>query len=169
MQKFERTELVMTGNSPYEESKNIQKRFAHFGMKIAMSVAKKIFKEEFNCEVYVNDIYQVNVQRNKQADYMVREATMKGKMTYLSIKRLDKKSIHDWRHLQEIKNELCGEDCEAIEIYPVEKRLVDTANQYHLFVFPKDYQIGFGWTQRSVMTEHKEGGFGKAGQRGISE
>ena len=48
MQKFERTELVMTGNSPYEESKNIQKRFAHFGMKIAMSVAKKIFKEEFD-------------------------------------------------------------------------------------------------------------------------
>ena len=102
MQKFERTELVMHGNSPYEESKNIQKRFAHFGMKIAMSVAKKIFKEELDCEVYVNDIYQVNVQRNKQADYMVREATMKGKMTYLSIKRLDKKSIHDWRHLQEI-------------------------------------------------------------------
>ena len=74
-----------------------------------MSVAKKIFKEEFDCEVYVNDIYQVNVQRNKQADYMVREATMKGKMTYLSIKRLDKKSIHDWRHLQEIKNELLSE------------------------------------------------------------
>ena len=168
MQKFERTELVMHGNSPYEESKNIQKRFAHFGMKIAMSVAKKIFKEEFDCEVYVNDIYQVNVQRNKQADYMVREAAMKGKMTYLSIKRLDKKSIHDWRHLQEIKNELCGEDCEAIEIYPVEKRLVDTANQYHLFVFPKDIRVGFGWTHRSVMTEHKEGGFGKAGQRGIS-
>ncbi len=169
MQKFERTELVMTGNSPYEESKNIKQRFAHFGMKITMSVAKKIFKEEFDCEVYVNDIYQVNVQRNKQADYMVREASMKGKMTYLSIKRLDKKSIHDWRHLQEIKNELCGEDCEAIEIYPVEKRLVDTANQYHLFVFPKGYYIGFGWTHRSVMTEHQEGGFGKAGQRGISE
>jgi len=169
MQKFERTELVMTGNSPYEESKNIQKRFAHFGMKIAMSVAKKIFKEEFNCEVYVNDIYQVNVQRNKQADYMVREATMKGKMTYLSIKRLDKKSIHDWRHLQEIKNELCGEDCEAVEIYPVEKRLVDTANQYHLFVFPKGTYVGFGWTHRSVMTKPLEGGFGKVGQRGLNE
>ena len=168
MQKFERTELVMTGNSPYEESKNIKQRFAHFGMKITMSVAKKIFKEEFDCEVYVNDIYQVNVQRNKQADYMVREATMKGKMTYLSIKRLDKKSIHDWRHLQEIKNELCGEDCEAIEIYPVEKRLVDTANQYHLFVFPKGTYVGFGWTKRSVNTKHKEGGFGNAGQRGIS-
>ena len=168
MQKFERTELARNGHTDYEQIKDMRNRFAHFGMKIAMSVAKKIFKEEFDCEVYVNDIYQVNVQRNKQADYMVREATMKGKMTYLSIKRLDKKSIHDWRHLQEIKNELCGEDCEAIEIYPVEKRLVDTANQYHLFVFPKGTYVGVGWTHRSVMTKHKEGGFGKLGQRGIS-
>ena len=168
MQKFERTEFATSGKSDYEQIKGIRNRFAHFGKQITFSVAKKIFKEEFDCEVYVNDIYQVNVQRNKQADYMVREATMKGKMTYLSIKRLDKKSIHDWRHLQEIKNELCGEDCEAIEIYPVEKRLVDTANQYHLFVFPKGTYVGFGWTHRSVMTEHKEGGFGKAGQRGIS-
>ena len=168
MQKFERTEFATSGKSDYEQIKGIRNRFAHFGKQITFSVAKKIFKEEFDCEVYVNDIYQVNVQRNKQADYMVREAAMKGKMTYLSIKRLDKKSIHDWRHLQEIKNELCGEDCEAIEIYPVEKRLVDTANQYHLFVFPKGTYVGFGWTHRSVMTKHKEGGFGKAGQREIS-
>ena len=166
MEKFIKTKLAINGKSDYEEIKSIREKYAHFGMKIAYSVAKRIFKEEFDCEVYVNDIYQVNVQRNEQADYMVREPSMKGKMTYLSIKRLDKKSIHDWRHLQEIKNELCGEDCEAIEIYPVEKRLVDTANQYHLFVFPKGYFIGFGWTKRSVMYEHKEGGFGKVGQRG---
>ena len=167
MEKFVKTELAISGKSDYEEIKSIRQKYAHFGMKIAYSVAKKIFKEEFDCEVWVNDIYQVNVQRNKQADYMVRNPEMKGKMTYLSIKRLDKKSIHDWRHLQEIKNELCGEDCEAIEIYPVEKRLVDTANQYHLFVFPKGYLVGFGWTKRSVMYEHKEGGFGKVGQRGL--
>ncbi len=167
MEKFVKTELAISGKSDYEEIKSIRQKYAHFGMKIAYSVAKKIFKEEFDCEVYVNDIYQVNVQRNEKADYMVREPSMKGKMTYLSIKRLDKKSIHDWRHLQEIKNELCGEDCEAIEIYPVEKRLVDTANQYHLFVFPKGYFVGFGWTKRSVMYEHKEGGFGKSGQRGL--
>jgi|TARA_R100000149_G_C5836027_1_gene109797 hypothetical protein len=166
MEKFVKTKLAINGKSDYEEIKSIREKYAHFGMKIAYSVAKRIFKEEFDCEVYVNDIYQVNVQRNEQADYMVREPSMKGKMTYLSIKRLDKKSIHDWRHLQEIKNELCGEDCEAIEIYPVEKRLVDTANQYHLFVFPKGYFIGFGWTKRSVMYKHKEGGFGKVGQRG---
>tara|TARA_R100001530_G_scaffold135544_2_gene113019 strand:+ start:142 stop:651 length:510 start_codon:yes stop_codon:yes gene_type:complete len=169
MKKFVKTELAISGKSDYEQIKGIRNKFAHFGKQIAFSVAKKIFKEVFDCEVYVNDIYQVNVQRNEKADYMVREPSMKGKMTYLSIKRLDKKSIHDWRHLQEIKNELCGEDCEAIEIYPVEKRLVDTANQYHLFVFPKGYQIGFGWTHRSIMTEHKEGGFGKAGQRGLDK
>ena len=167
MNKFERTELSFGGKSDYEQIKSIRQRFAHFGKQITFSIAKKIFKKEFACEVWVNDIYQVNVQRNKQADYMVQNPEMKGKMTYLSIKRLDKKSIHDWRHLQEIKNELCGEDCEAIEIYPVEKRLVDCANQYHLFVFPKGFVIGFGWGNRSVDYTPREGGRGKIGQRGL--
>lgn len=166
MEKFVKTKLAINGKSDYEEIKSIREKYAHFGMKIAYSVAKRIFKEEFDCEVYVNDIYQVNVQRNEQADYMVREPSMKGKMTYLSIKRLDKKSIHDWRHLQEIKNELCGEDCEAIEIYPVEKRLVDTANQYHLFVFPKGFAPAFGYMERLVDTTERKGGINKAGQRG---
>tara|TARA_Y100000592_G_scaffold59221_1_gene92682 strand:- start:213 stop:719 length:507 start_codon:yes stop_codon:yes gene_type:complete len=167
MNKFERTELSFGGKSDYEQIKSIRQRFAHFGKQITYSVAKKIFKEEFDCEVYVNDIYQVNVQRREQADYMVHNPQMKGKMTYLSIKRLDKKSIHDWRHLQQIKNELCGVDCEAIEMYPAEKRLTDTANQYHLFVFPKGFIVGLGWNKRSVDYTPREGGFGKAGQRGL--
>ena len=90
-------------------------------------------------------------------------------MTYLSIKRLDKKSIHDWRHMQQIKNELVGTDYEAVEIYPNEKRLVDTANQYHLFVFPKNYLIPFGWHHRTVDTVGVDGGVGKRGQRAIEE
>ena len=56
-------------------------------------------------------------------------------MIWLSIKRIDKESIHDWRELQQIKNEIVGEKNEAIEIYPSEDRIVDTANQYHLWVF----------------------------------
>ena len=66
-------------------------------------------------------------------------------------------------------NELVGEDREAIEIYPNEDRLVDTANQYHLFVFPKDYKLPFGWSVRSIQKEEAEGGFNKRGQRAINE
>ena len=149
----------------FEYCKNLFKEVT--GQELTHEKAKKYYHEMYDCDTYQNNLYSVMVFRNKQADWQVHEKSWKGTMTYLSIKRLDKKSIHDWRHLQEIKNELCGQDCEAIEIYPVEKRLVDTANQYHLFVFPKGYLVGFGWTKRSVMYEHKEGGFGKVGQRGL--
>ena len=81
----------------------------------------------------------------------------------------DKTAIHDWRHFQEIKNELVSPDCEAIEIYPNEDRLVDTANQYHLFVFPKNYNLPFGWNTRSVVKEEAVGGYNKRGQRAIKE
>ena len=58
-----------------------------------------------------------------------------GKWIHLSIKDHDRTARHDWRDLQRIKNELVGPEYEAIEIYPAESRLVDTANQYHLYVF----------------------------------
>ena len=59
------------------------------------------------------------------------------------IKRLDKEPIHDWRDLQQIKNEVMGEEAEAIEIYPAESRKMDVANQYHLFAFTTKIPIGF--------------------------
>ena len=66
---------------------------------------------------------------------------------HLSIKYFDKRPIHDWRILQRIKNELVGEECEAIELYPAESRVVDTANQYHLFVFTDpEIRVPCGWT-----------------------
>ncbi len=80
-------------------------------------------------EVWVNDQYQVMVDRRPHhgfAGFII---------WHLSIKRLDREPIHDWRDLQEIKKRLCGADVEAIELYPNEARVVDTANQYHLFAF----------------------------------
>ena len=53
-------------------------------------------------ECYVNDIYEVWVYRRKSADFVVHNPLYKGKCTYISIKRKDKKAIHDWRHFQEI-------------------------------------------------------------------
>ena len=66
MNKFERTELSFGGKSDYEQIKSIRQRFAHFGKQITYSVAKKIFKEEFDCEVYVNDIYQCSKKRTSR-------------------------------------------------------------------------------------------------------
>lgn len=71
-------------------------------------------------------------------------------MTHLSIKTHDRSPIRDWRDLQRIKNELCGPEREGIELFPAESRLVDTANQFHLFVMPRGVRLPFGWTTRLV-------------------
>lgn len=75
------------------------------------------------------------------------------KMNWLSIKRLDREPMHDWRDLQRIKNELVGKEYEAIELYPAESRKVDSSNQYHLWVLAeKGLKFPFGYTTREVMS-----------------
>lgn len=103
-------------------------------------------KELAASEVFLNDKYQV-IRRDM------------GDMIYLSIKRRDRESIHDWRDFQAIKNELVGPENEAVELYPAESRVVDTANQYHLWVF-KDptYRIPFGFQGGRVVTDIEVGG-----------
>lgn len=73
----------------------------------------------------------------------------------LSISTKNVDAVHDWRDLQAIKNVLIGKDYEAVELYPSENRLVDTTNQYHLFVFMEIEKmvkpvLPFGWMNRSV-------------------
>lgn len=80
-------------------------------------------------------------------------------MIHLSIKRIDKQPIHDWRVLQQIKNALMGEEFEAMELYPAESRLVDSANQYHLWCIddPKA-RFPLGFTSRLVDDQNSLGG-----------
>ena len=80
-------------------------------------------------------------------------------LVHLSIKRLDVEAIHDWRELQRIKNELVGPEFEAIELYPAESRLLDTANQYHLWVaITPGFKFPFGVRERLVTNEGPLGG-----------
>ena len=170
MNKLEQTRHEIFDLPMEDRIKYCQSLFKKFvNKKLSWNDAKKYYHEMFDCDTYQNDIYSVMVFRNKQADWQVHEKSWKGNMTYLSIKRLDKKSIHDWRDLQEIKNELVGKNYEAVEIYPNENRLVDTANQYHLFVFPVNYKIPFGWQVRTIDSKGTIGGFNKRGQREIKE
>src|SRR5207248_4333875 len=53
--------------------------------------------------------------------------------------------LHDWRDMQEIKNLLCGTECEAVEIYPAESELIDANNNFHLWVFLDGYKCPFGF------------------------
>lgn len=95
-------------------------------------------------ECYINNRYQVFVYRN-----IVHENWPA--MIWLSIKRIDKEAIHDWRDMQRIKNEIIGEENEGVEMFPAESRLVDTANQYHIWVLEdKKLRFPFGFNERAV-------------------
>ncbi len=96
--------------------------------------------------VHMNDRYQVNAQ-TLEAPF----GEFVGDVIWLSIKRRDKAPVHNWRDLQAIKNLIVGPEHEGFEIYPAESRLVDTANQYHVFVFldPK-VRLPVGFRTREV-------------------
>ncbi len=78
------------------------------------------------------------------------EAPDELRLTWLSIKRHDRKPIRDWRDLQRIKNDVVGEDCEAVELFPASSRLVDSANQYHLWALPLGERWPLGFQTRFV-------------------
>lgn len=105
--------------------------------------ARKIVARSRSKELFINDRYQVALFDGGE---------LGGKeLVHLSIKRIDREPIHDWRDLQEIKNMLVGPENEAMEVYPAESRLVDTSNQFHLWAF-KDatVRLPFGFNERLV-------------------
>lgn len=110
--------------------------------------------------VYKNNLYQVQVVHSSDWDKVHENSIQQPDvpMFWLSIKMLDRRVLRDWRHLQRIKNELIGEEHEGVEVFPAESRLVDGANQYHMWVFadPK-HRFKFGYTQRSVDYSGKYG------------
>jgi hypothetical protein len=98
--------------------------------------------------IFMNDVYQVNVGL-VEAPF----GPACGDMAWLSIKRRDRSTVHDWRDLQEIKNRIVGAEHEGFEIYPAESRLVDTANQYHLWVFlDHKVRLPVGFRSREVLS-----------------
>jgi hypothetical protein len=99
-------------------------------------------------ELYVNSRYHVIVYLRD---------TLLGTVTHLSIRRNDRQPLKDWRDFQQIKNELCGPEREAVEIYPAESRLVDTSNQYHLWVLPEGMSVPFGFVDRLVTEVESDG------------
>lgn len=117
---------------------------------------EKLVREESSGEFWLNDKYQVRCR------YLNGPGAQP--MAHLSIKRLDREPVHDWRELQEIKNQLVGPECEGVELYPSESRVVDTANQYHLWVLvTPGARIPFGFFPTG--TARSESPLGKSKNR----
>lgn len=109
--------------------------------------AAKHCDSAFTDRVYINDKYQVAVREFENPQFG-------GEWVHLSIKRIDKEVIHDWRDLQEIKNMMVGPENEGIELYPAESRRVDSANQFHIFVLKTEgAKFPIGYNERLVMNE----------------
>ena len=77
-------------------------------------------------KVYLNSRMQVHVIPHRSEEL--------GDYFHVSFRNVDKTADRDWRNTQRMKNELFGEDAEAVELYPQESRLHDTCNQFHLWV-----------------------------------
>lgn len=104
------------------------------------AAVEKLIAEAEGAETWMNDRYVATIHPTA--------AWQDGwpNMAQLSIRRIDRKPIHDWRHLQQIKTDIYGPSVEAVELYPNEKRVVDTANSFHLFVLTDPGSMfPFGW------------------------
>lgn len=84
-------------------------------------------------EAWGNDIFQAVVR------------LLDNGAKHISLKRHDRGVVRDWRQLQSIKNEIAGAESWAVEIFPPESVLMDTANEYHLWVYPPGEEPPFGY------------------------
>jgi hypothetical protein len=100
-------------------------------------------------ELWTNDEYEVFVR------YLGDETRGLAGPLHLSIKLYTRECARDWRELQAIKNDICGWEREAVEMFPAESRLVDQANQTHLWVLDAREKLPIGFSERSVMTEEE--------------
>lgn len=87
---------------------------------------------QHHAALWKNDIYAVAVYDEKDG------------IRHVTIQRLDGRPARDWRHLQQIKNETCGPEREAVELYPAQSRVVDTTNTTHLWVFGDGVMLDIG-------------------------
>jgi hypothetical protein len=97
--------------------------------------------ERKNEQIWINEKYQVAT--------IVSDDPTFGKIMQINIRRRDGNVImRDWREFQDIKNQLAGPECEGLELYPAESRLIDVNNKYHIWVILNpEHQIPIGWFQ----------------------
>ena len=157
--------------SRMESWQQLQTAMEQRGTPITKAQAKKTMRQnsvrQKIAEHWMNDIYLCTVDRFK-TDAVDEWGNNPPLQARLAITRHDKAAVHDWRHFQKIKNDIFGENCEAVELYPDESRLMDTANTYWLYVFKSDYRLPFGQQYRQVEDADSAGTMG-AVQRPFDE
>lgn len=67
-----------------------------------------------------------------------------GVVEHVTVQRMGIAGDIPWSVKQDIKNELFGKKCTAIEVFPSEKNLVDVCDVYHMWILPEDFRLPFG-------------------------
>jgi hypothetical protein len=130
--------LTLTLGAKAKHPDLIKVAMQDYGVDEAAAI-KIIDEDAAKCACYINDLYQVQARQ------------MDNGMLHLNIRRPDgAATLRDWRHFQQIKNEIAGPEREAFEIYPAESRKVDTSNKWHLWVLPEGERVPVGWSERDV-------------------
>ena len=97
----------------------------------------------------VTDCYETWTNSMYVVFRCVKEDTDWGLVERLMIRRNDESSAVSWSDMQRIKNELCGKDKTAIQVYPPASEVVDFANIYHLWVLPIGFVLPFSLARAS--------------------
>lgn len=142
---FNRADVPSFDEADPKAIADIERIVEHF--KVTREEAIAQYREVEADDIFINSKYQVNIRRGPCTVDGIGET----EMVHISIKRIDKRPVRDWRDLQRIKDELLGRNCEAVEVFPAQDRMVDTANQYHLWgIANEDFRFPFGFEQRFV-------------------
>jgi hypothetical protein len=140
---FERAEPKLPdGVSFFEMCERLARQIGKSAEQIA-----PLLRDSLAAETWMNSRYVVQIRRpvDKPSDQIG--------IIHLSIKRIDQQPVgpEHFRDFQRIKDELIGPDHEAVELYPMQSRLVDTANQYHLWcIDTPNTRWEFGFTEGMV-------------------
>jgi len=118
VQKFKKQKSELK-SMPIKEHISLYQDIAKkFDKNMTREIAKILVNRERERIVWVNDVYQVYQYSGALCDDMVHEECLKGKCDWLSIKRLDQEPCNDWADFQQIKNEICDPQREALQLYP---------------------------------------------------
>ena len=99
------------------------------GVKPTLRMAELEFKDLGKWLWWANNIYSGSVE-------------WFGGCAHISFERHDRGTEIPWQHKQWMKNDILGKEWEAVELFPAESRLLNTANQYDLWAKEK-INIGF--------------------------
>lgn len=90
----------------------------------ARDLAKDSLAKVSSDVIWLSPVYQVNISENSRS-------------LSLSIKRLNKAPLFNRDHLVDLADHFCRDrKVTPVELYPTEQRVVDTANQYHVWFVP---------------------------------